>query len=110
MMSGWRIQRISAMVLALCVTVHLLTMILVVHGGLSAGNVIARLHGNLPWAIFYSVFVLAASAHVPVGLRRIAEEWLGWRGRSVFVGSAVVGIALAIAGLRAVFALVGGPQ
>lgn len=109
MMSGWRVQRISAMVLALCVVVHLLTMILVVHGGLSAGNVIARLHGNVAWAIFYSVFVLAASAHVPVGLRRIAEEWLGWRGRSVFVASVVVAIALAIAGLRAVFALVGGP-
>ncbi|MBC8739707.1 succinate dehydrogenase [Paraburkholderia sp. UCT31] len=110
MMNGWRLQRLSAMVLTLCVAVHLVIMIIVVHGGLSAANVIARLHGNTAWAVFYSVFVLASSAHVPVGLRRIAEEWLGWRGRSVGVASVIVGIALAIAGLRAVFALVGGPQ
>ncbi|HEY3595977.1 MAG TPA: succinate dehydrogenase [Paraburkholderia sp.] len=106
--SGWRVQRISAMVLALCVAVHLVTMIIVVHGGLSAEAVVARLHGNAAWGFFYAVFVLAAAAHVPVGLRRIAEEWLGWRGASVFAASVLIGLMLALAGLRAVFALVGG--
>ncbi|CAB3755730.1 succinate dehydrogenase [Paraburkholderia humisilvae] len=108
-LSGWRVQRISAMVLALCVTVHLMTMIVVVHGGLSAGAILARLHGNGVWGLFYAVFVLAAAAHVPVGLRRIAEEWLGWRGASVFAVSALIGLMLAVAGLRAVYALIGGP-
>jgi fumarate reductase subunit C len=108
-MSGWRVQRISAMVLAVCVTVHLITMIAVVHGGLSAGAILTRLHGNVVWGLFYAVFVLAAAAHVPVGLRRIAEEWLGWRGPSVFAVSVLIGLMLAIAGLRAVFALIGGP-
>ncbi|MDQ7978612.1 succinate dehydrogenase [Paraburkholderia sp. SARCC-3016] len=108
-MSGWRVQRISAMVLAVCVTVHLITMIAVVHGGLSAGAILARLHGNVVWGLFYAVFVLAAAAHVPVGLRRIAEEWLRWRGPGVFAVSVLVGLMLAIAGLRAVFALTGGP-
>lgn len=107
--SGWRVQRISAMVLALCVSVHLVTMMVVVHGGLSAGAILARLHGNAAWGLFYAVSVLAAAAHVPVGLRRIAEEWLGWRGASVFAASLLVGVVLALAGLRAVYALIGGP-
>ncbi|CAB3762405.1 succinate dehydrogenase [Paraburkholderia solisilvae] len=107
--SGWRVQRMSATVLALCVSVHLVTMIVVAHGGLSAGAILARLHGNAVWGVFYAVFVLAAAAHVPVGLRRIAEEWLGWRGASVFALSVLIGLMLAIAGLRAVFALTGGP-
>jgi len=108
MMNAWRLQRISAMVLALCVSVHLVTMILVVHGGLSAAAVLGRLHGNAVWAVFYALFVLAAAVHVSVGLRRIAEEWLGWRGRGVYLASVLVGVALAVAGLRAVYALVGG--
>lgn len=108
LLNGWWIQRISAMVLTVCVAVHLLTMIIVVHGGLSAAAVIARLHGNLAWGVFYSVFVLAAASHVPVGLRRIAEEWLGWRGRPVHWGSVAIGLALAVSGLRAVLALVNG--
>jgi fumarate reductase subunit C len=107
--SGWRVQRISAMVLALCVTVHLVTMIVVAHGGLSAAAILARLHGNGVWGLFYAVFVLAAAAHVPIGLRRIAEEWLGWRGASVFALSMLIGLMLAVAGLRAVYALTGGP-
>jgi fumarate reductase subunit C len=98
----------SAMALALCVTVHLVTMIIVVHGGLSAAAIVERLNGNVAWGAFYSFFVIAAAVHAPIGLRRIAEEWLGWRGRSVVAVSAAVGVALALAGLRAVFALVGG--
>lgn len=108
-MNGWRLQRISAMVLTLCVAVHLLTMVWVVHGGLRAGDVIGRLHGNAAWGVFYSVFVLAAAVHVPPGLRRIGEEWLGWRGAWVARLSMLIGVVLALAGLRAVFALIGGP-
>jgi fumarate reductase subunit C len=107
-LSGWRVQRFSAMVLALCVTVHLVTMIIVVHSGLSAAAVIGRLHHNAVWALFYTVFVLATAAHVPIGLQRVAEEWLRWRGVSVVVASVVVGVVLALAGMRAVIALVVG--
>jgi fumarate reductase subunit C len=106
-LSAFRLQRVSAMVLALCVVVHLVTMTLAVHGGFSAAAILGRLHGNLVWATFYGVFVLAAAAHVPVGMRRIAEEWLGWRARSVQWVSWALGIVLALAGWRAVWALVG---
>lgn len=106
--NAWWLQRVSAIVLTLCVAVHLATMIWVVHGGLRAVDVIARLHGNLAWATFYAVFVIAAAVHVPVGLRRIADEWLNWRGVWASRASMVVGVALALAGLRAVYALIAG--
>jgi len=43
-----------------------------------------------------------------VGLRRIADEWLNWRGAWAGSASVIVGIALALAGLRAVYALIAG--
>lgn len=107
-LDAWWWQRLSAMVLTLCVGVHLATMIWVVHGGLRAVDVISRLHGNLAWGAFYSVFVLAAAVHVPVGLRRIADEWLRWRGAWAARASLAVGVGLALAGLRAVYALIAG--
>jgi fumarate reductase subunit C len=107
-LDAWWLQRLSAMVLTVCVSVHLATMIWVVHGGLRASDVISRLHGNLAWGAFYSVFVIAAAVHVPIGLRRIAEEWLSWRGAWAERVSVGVGIALALAGLRAVYALIAG--
>ena len=38
----WYWQRVSAMVLALCVVVHLATIVFAVRGGLSAGEILAR--------------------------------------------------------------------
>lgn len=107
-LDGWWLQRFSAMVLTVCVTVHLVTMIWVVHGGLRAADVIARLHGNLVWGAFYALFVIAAATHVPVGLRRIADEWLNWRGAWAMRVSMAIGVVLALAGLRAVYALIAG--
>jgi fumarate reductase subunit C len=107
-LDAWWLQRLSAMVLTLCVAIHLATMIWVVHGGLRAADVIARLTGNLAWSLFYAIFVIAAAVHVPVGLRRIADEWLNWRGAWASRASVLIGIALTLAGLRAVYALIGG--
>jgi fumarate reductase subunit C len=78
----WLAQRASAALLALCVAVHLATMILAVRGGLSAADILGRTRGSLGWAAFYSVFVVAVSIHAPLGLRTIAGEWLGFRGRA----------------------------
>src|SRR6185295_18057948 len=54
----WVAQRASAAVLALCVLVHLATMIYAVRGGLTAGEILQRTSGSASWAIFYGVFVL----------------------------------------------------
>lgn len=99
----WYAQRISAMVLALCVLVHLVTILYAVRGGLSATEILARTRGNTAFALFYVVFVLSVVAHAPIGLARIAEEWLNWRGRSLRVTLVLIALLLAITGLRAVW-------
>ena len=103
----WVAQRATAVVLALCVVVHLATIIYAVRGGLSAGEILARTRGSLAWGAFYSAFVIAAAIHGAIGLRTIAAEWLGFRGDAAEVAMTVVGLALTILGLRGVVAVVG---
>jgi len=98
----WLMQRISAGVLALCVTVHLATIIYAVQGGLSAAEILGRTRGNAGWFAFYSVFVLAVTVHVPIGLRSVCSEWLRWRGRSRDLALLLFAGFLAWAGMRAV--------
>lgn len=76
----WIAQRVSALVLAACVAVHLATVIYAVQGGLSAAEILGRTRGNAGWLAFYAVFVLAAAVHAPIGLRAVFTEWLKWRG------------------------------
>lgn len=102
----WLLQRASAAVLAACVVIHLVTMIHAVHGGLTAAEILSRTRGSVTLAAFYSLFVVAAAVHAPIGLRNLCAEWFGWRGRSVDLAMAVLTLALALAGLRAVWALV----
>jgi fumarate reductase subunit C len=99
----WVAQRASAAVLAACVVVHLATLVYAVRGGLSAGEILARTRGSAGWLAFYSLFVLAVSVHTPIGLRAAALEWLGWRGAARDWAMLAIGIALALAGLRAVW-------
>ena len=99
----WTAQRASAAVLGLCVLVHLVTMIYAVKSGLSAAEVLGRTRGNVGWAAFYALFVAALAIHAPIGLRTIASEILGWRGRAPDVLMLVIGIALALWGWRAVW-------
>ncbi len=101
----WLTQRASAAVLALCVAVHLATMIVAVRGGLSAAEMLGRTRGSLGWAAFYGVFVVAVSIHAPIGLRTVAAEWLGWRGFAANAACAAVGIALLLLGARAIAAV-----
>ena len=106
----WVAQRVTSVVLAVCVLVHLATMIYAVRNGLSAGEILARTRGNLAWGAFYTAFVLAAAVHGALGLRTIASEWLGWRGEAAELATTVIGVALTILGLRAVAAVVGAPS
>lgn len=101
----WAAQRATAFVLAACVAVHLATIIHAVRGGLTAGEILARTHGNLAWAAFYAVFVVAAAVHAAVGLRNILAEWLHWRGAAAGFAVLAFGVLLVAAGLRAVWAV-----
>lgn len=102
----WALQRFSAMVLAVCVLVHLVTLVYAVRGGLSAAEILARTRGSMAWASFYALFVLSVAVHAPIGLRTIAMEWLDWRGRSLDLAAIATGVLLALLGLRAVWAVV----
>ena len=103
----WVTQRASAVVLALCVAVHLVTIIYAVRNGLTAAEILGRTRGNAAWAVFYATFVLAASIHGAIGLRTVASEWLRVRGATLEVGMTLAGLGLAVLGLRAVAAVYG---
>ena len=104
----WGAQRASAAVLALCVVVHLVTMIYAVRSGLSAAEILGRTQGNIGWLIFYAVFVVAVAVHAPIGLRTILAETCNWRSRGLDVFAGAAALTLLMWGLRAVIAVFGG--
>jgi fumarate reductase subunit C len=105
--AAWRflLQRASAAVLAVCVVVHLATIIVAMRQGLSSQAIVARMHVSVFWPAFYTLFVVAVAIHAPLGLRVIAEEWLGWRGRATDALLATFALVLFGGGLYAVRAL-----
>ena len=70
----WYAQRISAMVLGICVAVHLVIIFYAIRGGLSAQEILGRTQGNLLFAVFYEIFVLACFVHAPIGMANILQE------------------------------------
>jgi len=103
----WTAQRASAAVLAVCVAVHLATIIYAVRGGLTAAEILERTRGSKVLMLFYVVFVFAVSVHAPIGLRTIVREMTPWRGASLDAAMAFAGLLLIVFGWRAVGGLVG---
>ncbi len=104
----WYWQRISAMVLALCVLVHIAGMIYAVRGGLSAAEILGRTRGNIAFAAFYTTFVLACVVHVPIGLMRVCEEWLGMNRFLAVTTGKLASIMILFLGMRAVYGVYAG--
>ncbi|MEP7063181.1 MAG: succinate dehydrogenase [Betaproteobacteria bacterium] len=104
----WYWQRVSAMVLALCVLVHLVTIVYAVRSGLSGEALLARTRGSVAFAAFYAVFVMACAVHVPIGVARIAEEWLGLGSCAANAAANAFALLLAVMGFTAVYAMVTG--
>lgn len=102
----WTAQRATAALLAVCVLVHLVTIIYAVRTGLSAAEILGRTRGSAAWAAFYVLFVVAVAVHAPIGLRNILAESLRWRGAGVDAVMAALALALLAGGLRAVYAVV----
>ncbi len=101
------LQRLSAMVMAPFVLVHLAVILYAIRGGLTAAEVLGRTQGNLWWIAFYSLFVVSVGIHVPIGMRNILIEW-GRLERRTATGICVLfALVLLAMGLRAVMA-VGG--
>ena len=105
---AWLAQRASAAVLAFCVAVHLGTMIVVVKGGLSGADILARTRGSLLWGAFYFTFVAAVAIHAPLGVRAVLAETLGGHRRGIDVAMLVLALIFAALGARAVLAVVVG--
>jgi fumarate reductase subunit C len=99
-------MRITSMVLAVCVLVHLATIVYAVRGGLSAAEVLGRTRGSGAFATFYGVFVLACAVHVPVGLEAIVREWFQAGPRAARAVAWLAALAIVILGLRAVWGVV----
>jgi fumarate reductase subunit C len=106
----WLAQRASAAVLALCIVVHLTTMIVAVRGGLTAAEILGRTRGSAAWAAFYGLFVVGVAIHAPIGLRTIVAELRGAHGRGIDVAMLAFAALLLALGLRAVVAVTGGPS
>jgi len=100
------LQRLTALILAPLVLVHLGLILYAVRDGLTAQEILGRTQGSLGWAFFYGTFVLAAAIHAPLGLRTILREWTGASARVAMLVSLVFGVLLAGLGLRAVVAVV----
>ena len=98
-------QRLTAFVLAAAVAVHLGTILYAVRGGLTAAEILSRTHGNVAFAAFYGVFVVAVAIHAPIGLRNVLREWTRWRGHTLDIALLLFSLLLLLLGLRAVFAV-----
>jgi fumarate reductase subunit C len=101
----WVVQRVTAMLLALAVVVHLVMIVTAVRGGLSAAEILSRTRGNEAWLIFYVTFALAAGLHGAIGLRNIAAETIGLRGRGADLAWLAIGLVTAGFGIRAAIGL-----
>ncbi len=99
------LQRLSALVLAPLVLVHLGLIVFAVQDGLSAAEILGRTRGSLGWGLFYGLFVLAAAVHGPIGLRSVISEMTAWRGRGLDLAMILFALLLLGLGLRAVAAV-----
>ena len=103
----WYAQRISAMVLGLCVVIHLLIIFYAIRGGLSAQEILGRTQGNLAFAIFYEIFVLACFVHAPIGVANILQETFP-KSRLANPISSLLALLILILGTVAVFGVYTG--
>jgi fumarate reductase subunit C len=98
-------QRVSAMILAPLVIIHLVTIIYAIQDGLTAAEILARTKGSLLWGGVYGLFVVAAAVHGSIGLRVIFREWTGRGGAGLNIAALLFGLLMLVLGLRAVGAV-----
>ncbi|MGE0766077.1 MAG: succinate dehydrogenase [Hyphomicrobiaceae bacterium] len=99
------VQRATALLMVPLIVGHLAIIFYATRRGLTADDILGRTRGSVGWAFYYATFVIAASTHGAIGLRTIAMEWGGLRGRSADLVMWIAGLILASLGLRAVYAV-----
>ena len=101
------LQRVTAMIMAPLVILHLGVMIVAIQGGLDSAEILSRTQGSLFWGGVYGLFVLAVSIHAAIGVRVVLFEWLKIRDMLLNSLSWLLFIILFLMGARAVYAVVG---
>ncbi|MNK10763.1 Succinate dehydrogenase/Fumarate reductase transmembrane subunit [compost metagenome] len=101
------LQRLTAMLMAPFVLVHLGLILYAVRGGLTASDILGRTQGNWMWILFYMAFVACVAIHAPIGVRNILIEWCRASRRAANGISLVFALVVLVLGVRAVIA-VGG--
>ena len=102
----FKAQRISAMLLAPWVLIHLGLILYAVRGGLTAAEILDRTQGSLFWGLFYGSFVLLVTIHAPIGLRNILREWTPMKANNINPMCFMFGLFILVMGIRAVMAVV----
>ncbi len=108
-MVGFRLyllQRLTAMIMAPLVLLHLGVMIFAIQGGLDSAEILSRTRGSLFWGGTYGLFVLAVSIHAAIGIRVVMFEWLSIKGVLLNIIGWLVFVVLLMMGARAVYAVV----
>jgi fumarate reductase subunit C len=98
-------QRASAAIMAPMVAVHVVIIFYAARHGMTAADILGRTRGNVGWATFYAVFVVAASIHAGIGLRNVLAEWTPLSERGATRAALLFSLALFGLGLRAVAAV-----
>lgn len=99
------LQRLTALLLAPLVLVHLGVILYASRSGLTVAEILGRLRGSTLWIAFYGLFVLAVAIHAPIGVRSILVEWGRMpRGPAAAIAWVLALLLLAL-GLRAVYAV-----
>ncbi len=102
----YMLQRLSAMIMAPLVVLHVVVMIYAVQGGLNAGEILSRTQGSIFWGAVYGLFVLAVAVHASIGLQNILREIIGIKGVWLTGVTVLIFLILATLGGRAVVAVV----
>lgn len=100
------VQRLTAAAMVPLIAVHLVTIYHASSHGLSAADILARTRGSVGWSLFYSAFVVLASAHAAIGVRAVLREWTRLPERALDIAMWAFGLVLFGLGLRAVAAVV----
>jgi fumarate reductase subunit C len=101
----YMLQRVTALLMAPLVLGHLAVMIYAIQGGLSAAEILGRTQGSVLWLLFYGTFVVAVAVHGAIGLRTVANEWVGLKGTALNAFMWITGTGLFALGARAVWAV-----
>lgn len=102
----WLAHRLTGMALGLFVIIHLVTILVVIKGGLSAAEIMERTSSNFIVTIYYGLFVIAAAVHSAIGLRTVAHEVLNWKGFTLNVMTLIFFAFLCVVGMAAIIGLV----